>query len=134
MAVLRDFLDEHKIRTGGRGLVFGVTEDRPFTPSAVRRRAGTAWKREGLGAVELHACRHTFATMAIAAGVNAKALTTYLGHSSIDVTFDRYGHLFPGNEDEAAALLDAYLERASTAARVANHVNGVHERRYSPGR
>jgi integrase len=55
----------------------------------------------------------------IAAGVNAKALTTYLGHSSVQVTLDRYGHLMPGNEEEAAGLLDAYLLRADTAARLA---------------
>jgi hypothetical protein len=48
----------------------------------------------------------------IAAGVNAKALSTYMGHSSITITYDRYGHPMPGNEDEAAALLDTYLERA----------------------
>ena len=55
----------------------------------------------------------------IAAGVNAKALSTYMGHSSITITLDRYGHLMPGNEDEAAGLLDAYLARADTAARLA---------------
>ena len=48
----------------------------------------------------------------IAAGVNAKAISTYMGHSSIQVTYDRYGHLMPGNEDQAAELLDAYLTRA----------------------
>ncbi len=41
------------------------------------------------------------------------ALSTYLGHSSIQITLDRYGHLMPGNEDEAVALVDAYLERAT---------------------
>jgi integrase len=46
----------------------------------------------------------------IAASVNAKALSTYMGHRSITTTLDRYGHLFPGNESEAAVLLDAYLE------------------------
>jgi integrase len=46
--------------------------------------------------------------------VNAKALSTYLGHSSIQITLDRYGHLMPGNEDEAVALVDAYLERATS--------------------
>ena len=46
----------------------------------------------------------------IAAGVNVKALSTYMGHSSITITLDRYGHLMPGNEEQAAALLDAYLE------------------------
>jgi hypothetical protein len=45
--------------------------------------------------------------------VNAKALSTYLGHSSIQITLDRYGHLTPGNEDEAVALVDVYLERAA---------------------
>jgi len=47
-------------------------------------------------ATPLHEARHTCASVLIAAGVNAKAITHYLGHSSIDVTFDRYGHLMPG--------------------------------------
>ena len=32
-----------------------------------------------------------------------------MGHSSITITLDRYGHLMPGNEEQAAGLLDAYL-------------------------
>ena len=55
----------------------------------------------------------------IAAGVNARALCTYMGHASVTITFDRYGHLMPGSEDEAAALLDAYLERSNTRGRLA---------------
>jgi integrase len=51
--------------------------------------------------------------------VNAKALCTYMGHSGIKVTYDKYGHLMPGNENEAAALLTVYLERANTQARLA---------------
>ena len=47
----------------------------------------------------------------IAAGVNAKALSTYMGHASVMITLDRYGHLMPGNEEEAAGLLDDYLAR-----------------------
>ena len=69
--------------------------------------------------ITLHECRHTFASLMIAAGVNAKALSTFMGHSSITITLDRYGHLFPGNEAEAAGLLDAFLERANTQARLA---------------
>ena len=45
----------------------------------------------------------------IAAGVNAKALSTYMGHASITITLDRYGHLLPGNEHQAAQLLDSWL-------------------------
>ena len=68
----------------------------------------------------LHESRRTFASLMIAAGVGAKALSTYLGHSSITITLDRYGHPFPGNETEAAALLDAYLQGSATAARLAD--------------
>ena len=46
----------------------------------------------------------------IVAGVNAKALSAFLGHSSIKVTFDLYGNLMPGAEGEAAALLDTFLD------------------------
>jgi integrase len=77
------------------------------------------WKRAKLEPISLHEARDTFASLMIAAGVNAKALSTYMGHSSIQITYDRYGHLMRWNEDEAAAALDAYLERANTAARLA---------------
>jgi hypothetical protein len=33
-----------------------------------------------------------------------------MGHANISITLDRYGHLMPGNEAEAAGLLDAYLD------------------------
>ena len=51
--------------------------------------------------------RHTFASLMIAAGVHATALSTdmYMGHSSVTITYDRWSHLMPGNESEAATLL-----------------------------
>jgi integrase len=75
----------------------------------------------GLGSTRevKHECRHTFASLMIAAGVNAKALSTYMGHANVSVTMDRHAHLMPGNEAEAASLLDAYLARSDTAARLA---------------
>ncbi len=118
--VLRDLLLEHRIREDpdvDEALVFGI-DGEPFHGATLYRRAGRAWRTAGLdGRLRLHQCRHTYASYMIAAGVNAKALTAYMGHSSIKVTFDLYGHLFPGNEAEAAGLLDAYLARADTAAR-----------------
>ena len=116
-AVLRDELLEHRLRQGREeGLVFGRSASRPFEPSGVARRAQTAWKKAELKPITLHEARHTFASLMIAAGVNAKALSSYMGHASITITLDRYGHLMPGNEEEAAALLDAYLERAHACA------------------
>lgn len=89
---------------------------RRWRPSA-RRCAVEAWK---LTPITLHECRHTFASLIIAAGVNPKALQTFMGHSSITVTLDRYGHLFPGSEGEAAVLLDAYLAESHERARSAS--------------
>ena len=87
--------------------------ERAFDPPTVSARARAAWQRADLEAIGLHECRHTYAAFMVAAGVNAKALQTYLGHSSITVTLDRYGHLMPGAEGEAAAMLEAYLGKAS---------------------
>ena len=116
-AVLRDHLDEHRLRSGGTGFAFGGAV--PFEPRTITDRADAAWEAAGLDRITLHECRHTFASLMIAAGVNAKALSTYMGHANVRITLDRYGHLMPGNEEEAAARLDAYLDRADTAARLA---------------
>jgi integrase len=116
VAALRAHLAAHQLRQRRRsGLIFGRSETVPFDPRALAARANAAWEARGLMRITLHELRHTCASIYIAAGVNAKALSTYLGHASIQITLDRYGHLMPGNEDEAAALVDAYLERANGA-------------------
>jgi len=52
--------------------------------------------------------------MLIASGANAKVIQSVMGHATIQMTFDRYGHLMPGGLDEAAAVANAYLTSAST--------------------
>ena len=72
-----------------------------------------AWKDAELERITLHECRHTYASYMIAAGVNVKALQSYLGHATIAITLDTYGHMLPGNEEEAASLLDASLDSST---------------------
>jgi integrase len=68
VAALRDVLVEHKLVTRrDTGLVFGSSATQPFAPTAVRKRALTAWRRGGLKPIGLHECRHTFASLLIAA-------------------------------------------------------------------
>lgn len=110
--LLRDYLMEHRIAAGeptAEALVFGDKIGKPFQAATIYRRADRAWDARALGRLRLHQARHTYASFMIAAGVNAKALSSFMGHSSIKVTFDLYGHLMPGTEAEAAALLDTYL-------------------------
>jgi len=110
---LKSLLAAHRLAGRVDGLVFGENGTRAASPAATTKRADAAWKAAKLQRITLHEARHTYASLMIAAGVNAKALSTYMGHANISITLDRYGHLMPGNEAEAANLLDAYLDRAS---------------------
>ncbi|GLQ05873.1 hypothetical protein GCM10007924_10940 [Sneathiella chinensis] len=59
-----------------------------------------------------HALRHFHASMLIASGATPKEVQVEMGHSSIQVTFDVYGHLFPENDAERtarAAAMDAEI-------------------------
>ena len=123
---LRAFLVERFAESGysGGDRLFGLASPKSaFEPAKLTKRADRAWKAAGLERITLHECRHTFASLMIAAGVNPKALQHFMGHANISITLDRYGHLMPGSEAEAADLLDAYLsarrardEKASRAA------------------
>lgn len=53
-----------------------------------------------------HDLRHTSVALAIAAGAHPKAIQQRLGHSSISVTMDRYGHLMAGMDEDLAADID----------------------------
>lgn len=104
-------LRDLQMRSGRRGtdLVFGVTVDQPFDPTTMRRRALAAWEVEKLASITPHEARHTFASMLIAAGVDIKAVSEYMGHASIQITVDRYGHLYKDAHEQAVRRVDAFL-------------------------
>ncbi|MDA0163151.1 site-specific integrase [Solirubrobacter ginsenosidimutans] len=114
-ALRRHLVEVHEDTTA---LAFGIDPERPFEPWSVADRATKAWKQAELTRITLHECRHTFASLMIAAGVNAKALQVFMGHASVSITLDRYGHLFPGSEQQAGVLLDQYLERTQIKSHV----------------
>jgi len=128
--VLREPLIEHRLRCvrKGEALLFGRTASDPLRRDGYQRRADAAWESAGLNRITPHECRHTYASLMIAAGVNAKALSTFMGHANIKITLDLYGHLFPGSEEEAAGLLDTYLaaqiKAGEDAARLAECATG----------
>lgn len=120
---LARLLRAHARATGrsGSDLVFGRSAPDPFIPSTVRSRALSAWgwkqvpnpdgddpatilmkaRDDALDPIGLHECRHTFASLMIAAGCNAKALSVVMGHASIQITFHRYGKLMPGGRPKS---------------------------------
>ena len=59
-------------------------------------------KRAKLRAIGLHTLRHTYASLLINQGESIKYVSKQLGHASINITGDLYGHLF--KETSAAAM------------------------------
>jgi integrase len=115
---LREMLAVHLARNVARdpdSLVFTNAEGGPLRNSNFRSRV---W-RPALAAaglpedLRIHDLRHTCAALLIAQGAHPKAIQAQLGHSSIQVTLDRYGHLFPDDMDRLATQLDAAHEAVS---------------------
>ena len=61
----------------------------------------------GIRRVTFHALRHTFASLLIQQGASLAYVKEQLGHSSIQVTVDTYGHLIPGGNIGWVDALDA---------------------------
>lgn len=53
--------------------------------------------------------RHTAATLMLTAGVNPKVVSQMVGHSSVAITLDRYSHVIPTMQAEAALRMDQLL-------------------------
>ena len=65
--------------------------------------------KAGLPAVGLHTLRHSAASVMLIHGVPLKVVSEILGHSSIAITGDVYGHVAPDVSREAVAMLGAVL-------------------------
>lgn len=93
-----------------------------------RRHFRPAVARAGLpDGVRFHDARHTYAGFLIAEGAHPKAIMERMGHSSITVTLDRYGHLLPSLEEH----LTEALNRSGKAA--AQRVNALDRARIAHG-
>lgn len=63
----------------------------------------------GIRVIRLYDLRHTAATLAVAAGVSVKVISVQLGHASVSFTLERYSHVLPSIQDEAAAKVERML-------------------------
>jgi integrase len=90
------------------GLVFTSAEGTPLRRNFYRRHFKPAVVQAGLPeGLRFHDLRHTCAAMLIAQGAHPKEMQERLGHSTIRLTFDRYGHLFPSLDDRLRDGLEA---------------------------
>ena len=66
--------------------------------------------------LRFHDLRHSFAGFLIAEGAHPRAIMERMGHSSITVTLNTYGHILPGLEEQLTEALDTRGRGARTAA------------------
>jgi integrase len=91
------------------GLVFCEPDGQPIHPDRFRKRFEIRVRRSGLPMIRFHDLRHTYATLALQAGVHAKAVSEILGHASIGITLDTYSHAVPGLQESAAETVAALV-------------------------
>ena len=91
------------------GLVFAQPDGMPLNPHRFSRRFARLVKDADVPPLILRDVRHTHASLMLQAGVHPKIVQERLGHSSIAMTLDRYSHLVPSMQEEAADQLAALV-------------------------
>ncbi|MDQ3784417.1 MAG: site-specific integrase [Actinomycetota bacterium] len=84
------------------GLAFSKVTGEPLHPDRFSREFDRRVKRSGLPRIRLHDLRHTWATLALQAGVHPKVVQERLGHSAVGITLDVYSHAIPAMQADAA--------------------------------
>jgi integrase len=110
---------EERIAAGdaweGADLVFCDQLGGPLHPDRFTRAFGAAARRAGVTQIRLHDLRHTWATLALQAGVHPKVVSERLGHATTGITLDIYSHVHP-ELDASAATTVAQLFAADITA------------------
>ena len=90
-------------------LIFRSGTGSPLRQRNVKREFRRLLEAAGIRPIRLYDLRHTAATLAVAAGVSVKVISDQLGHASISFTLERYSHVLPSIQDEAAAKVERML-------------------------
>jgi integrase len=111
---------------GRDGLVFPNTAGNPLAESSFYvHHFKKAQEACGLR-LRFHDLRHTSVALAIAGGAHPKAIQARMGHSSIAVTLDRYGHVLPSLDADIADEFDRQMQAAkANRERKVIHANFV---------
>lgn len=120
VAVLRT----HKARQNQEKLALGAgyqdddlvtcqEDGQTVSPTRITEQFGRLTRRAGLPHIRLHDLRHSFATLALEAGVNPRVVQEALGHSHVSVTLGIYSHVSQNMHASTAALLAAMRKAAA---------------------
>ncbi|MGH3503567.1 MAG: tyrosine-type recombinase/integrase [Nocardioidaceae bacterium] len=104
---------EERVAAGGlwqdRGLIFPSVVGTPLDPDNFYHVFSRLCERAGLGHWHPHELRHSGASLMLAEGTPLHVVSEVLGHASIAVTKDVYGHLVEGDKRAAAQTMTSTL-------------------------
>lgn len=83
-------------------LVFARPDGSPVHPDRFSKAFIERTKAAGIPVIRLHDLRHTWATLALQAGIHPKVVQERLGHAAISITLDTYSHVVPAMATDAA--------------------------------
>ena len=84
--------------------------EKPIHPQSAYVRLKAIMRQAGLPSIGFHNLRHTFATHAIAGGVDAKTLSGILGHANASFTLDTYTHVTTDMQKSAARIVGNFMD------------------------
>ena len=84
--------------------------EKPMHPDYAYHRLKTLLKQAELPLIRFHDLRHTFATHALAGGVDAKTLSGILGHTNASFTLDTYTHVTTDMQRNASAIVGSFMD------------------------
>ncbi len=109
---------EERLRFGpgyeSHDLVCARPDGSPWDPRAFSKAFAALIEKSDVRRVRFHDLRHSHASQLLRQGVHPKIMSEWLGHATVATTLDRYSHVLPGLQEDAAAKVDSVL-RASLA-------------------
>jgi integrase len=90
-------------------LIFRTDDGQPLRQRKIKLEFRRILGAADIRSIRLYDLRHTAATLAVATGISVKVISEQLGHASISFTLERYSHVLPSIQDDAAAKVERML-------------------------
>jgi len=98
-------------------LVFCHPDGSPYNPGDVSRTFHQVAQSIGLDGLRFHDLRHAHASLMLQQGIPVKVISERLGHSSTAFTMDKYAHVLPGMQEQAAQKFDELMLPTTAGAK-----------------